>query len=54
MENLVHVNTLREAAMPNRLIVKFADQILKRNAAMLLPLHRDGEEGSLGWFLSKF
>ena len=41
MENLLHVETLRDLVMPNRLIIQHADKILKRNGAMLLNLHRE-------------
>jgi predicted protein tyrosine phosphatase len=38
MENLLHVQSLRDLVMPNRLIVQLADKILKRNGTMLLHL----------------
>jgi predicted protein tyrosine phosphatase len=41
MENLLHIETLRDLVMPNRLIIQHADKILKRNGAMLLHLHRE-------------
>ena len=41
MENLLHVQSLRDLVMPNRLIVIFADKILKRKGGMLLHLRRE-------------
>ncbi len=41
MENLLHIETLRDLVMPNRLIIQLADKVLKRKGAMLLHLHRD-------------
>jgi predicted protein tyrosine phosphatase len=41
MENLLHVETLRDLIMPNRLIIRHADKILKRDGAMLLHLHHE-------------
>jgi predicted protein tyrosine phosphatase len=41
MENLLHIETLRDLVMPNRLIIQHADKILKRDGAMLLHLHRE-------------
>jgi predicted protein tyrosine phosphatase len=41
MENLLHVQSLRDLVMPNRLIVKFADKVLKRKGGMLLHLRRE-------------
>jgi predicted protein tyrosine phosphatase len=41
MENLLHVQSLRDLVMPNRLIVKFADKILKRKGEMLSNLRRE-------------
>ena len=40
-ENLLHVQSLREWAYPNQLIVKLADRALKRKGAMLLHLPRE-------------
>jgi predicted protein tyrosine phosphatase len=40
MENLLHIETLRDLVMPNRLIIELADKVLKREGAMLLHLHR--------------
>ena len=36
MENLLHVETLRDLVLPNRLIIGLADKVLKRNGGMLL------------------
>lgn len=41
MENLLHVETLRNLVLPNRLIIQHADKILKRDGAMLLHLGRN-------------
>ena len=41
LENLIHIETLRDLVMPNRLIIRHADKILKRDGAMLLHLHRE-------------
>ena len=41
MENLLHVQSLRDLVMPNRLIVEFADMILKRKGGMILHLRRE-------------
>ena len=41
MENLLHVESLRDLVFPNRLIIQYADNILKRKGAMLLHLPRD-------------
>jgi predicted protein tyrosine phosphatase len=41
MENLLHVETLRDLVLPNRLILELADKVLGRNGGMLLHLHRD-------------
>ena len=41
MENLLHVQTLRDLVMPNRLIIELADKVLKRNGGMLLHLRRE-------------
>ena len=41
MENLLHIETLRDLVMPNRLIIQHADQILKREGAMLFHLQRE-------------
>ena len=41
MENLLHIETLRDLVMPNRLIIQHADKILKREGAMLLHLNRE-------------
>jgi predicted protein tyrosine phosphatase len=43
MENLLHVQTLRDLVFPNRLIIELADKVLKRDGAMLLHLHRSDE-----------
>ena len=40
MENLQHIETLRDLVIPNRLIIHHADKILKRAGAMLLHLRR--------------
>ena len=40
MENLLHVQTLRDLVFPNRLLIELADKVLKRDGAMLLHLHR--------------
>ena len=42
MENLLHVQTLRDLVVPNRLIVKLADKVLQRNGGMLLPVRSNG------------
>jgi predicted protein tyrosine phosphatase len=39
-DNLLRVELLRDLVIPNRLIVQYADQILEREGAMLLHLHR--------------
>jgi predicted protein tyrosine phosphatase len=41
MENLLNVQSLREWATPNRLIVELADKVLKRKGGMLLHLRRE-------------
>jgi predicted protein tyrosine phosphatase len=41
MENLLHVETLRDLVMPNRLIIELADKVLNRQGAMLLHLRRE-------------
>ena len=41
MENLLHIETLRDLVMPNRLIIQHADKILKREGAMLLHFNRE-------------
>lgn len=41
MENLLHVQSLRDLVMPNRLIIELADKVLKRTGGMLLHIHRD-------------
>jgi predicted protein tyrosine phosphatase len=41
MENLLHIETLRDLVMPNRLIIQHSDKILKRDGAMLLHLRRE-------------
>jgi predicted protein tyrosine phosphatase len=41
MENLLHVETLRDLVLPNRLIIRLADKVLKRNGGMLLHLRRE-------------
>jgi len=41
MDNLLHVQSLRDLVMPNRLIVELADKALNRNGAMLLHLRRE-------------
>jgi predicted protein tyrosine phosphatase len=41
IENLHHVQSLRDLVMPNRLIVKFADKVLKRKGGMLSHLRRE-------------
>ena len=38
MENLLHIQSLREWAYPNRLIIELADKVLKRKGGMLLHL----------------
>jgi predicted protein tyrosine phosphatase len=38
IENLLHVETLRDLVMPNRLIIRLADNLLKREGKMLLHL----------------
>jgi predicted protein tyrosine phosphatase len=43
MDNLLHVQSLRDLLMPNRLIIQHADKILKREGAMLLHLRREPE-----------
>jgi predicted protein tyrosine phosphatase len=40
MENLLHVEKLRDLVMPNRLIIQLADKPLKREGKMLLNLPR--------------
>jgi predicted protein tyrosine phosphatase len=41
MENLLHIQTLRDLVMPNRLIIQHADKFLEREGAMLLHLRRE-------------
>jgi len=41
MANLLHIETLRDLVMPNRLIIQHADKILKREGAMLLHFNRE-------------
>src|SRR5258708_32756593 len=41
LENLEHIQSLRDLVMPNRLIVELADKALKCNGAMLLHLRRE-------------
>lgn len=41
LENLEHIQSLRDLVMPNRLIVELADKVLKRDGAMLLHLRRE-------------
>jgi predicted protein tyrosine phosphatase len=41
MENLLHIQSLRDLVMPNRLIIELADKVLKRKGGMLLHLCRD-------------
>ena len=41
LENLEHIQSLRDLVMPNRLIVEFADKVLKRNGGMLMHLRRE-------------
>jgi predicted protein tyrosine phosphatase len=41
MENLLHIQSLREWAYPNRLIIELADKVLNRKGGMLLHLPRD-------------
>jgi predicted protein tyrosine phosphatase len=41
MENLLHVQCLREWAAPNRLVTELADKALNRKGRMLLHLHRE-------------
>ena len=41
MENLLHVQSLRDLVFPNRLIIELADKVLKRKGGMLLHLPRD-------------
>jgi len=41
MENLLHVQSLRDLVMPNRLIIELADKVLKRKGEMLLHLRRN-------------
>jgi predicted protein tyrosine phosphatase len=41
MENLIRVQSMRDLVMPNRLIVNFADKILKRKGGMLSHLRRE-------------
>jgi predicted protein tyrosine phosphatase len=38
LENLLHVQSLRDLVMPNRLIIELADKVLKRKGGMLLHL----------------
>jgi predicted protein tyrosine phosphatase len=40
MENLLHIKSLREFVMPNRLIIELADKILERKGRMLLHLRQ--------------
>ncbi len=39
MDNLLHVQTLRDLVLPNRLVIRHADTVLKRDGAMLLHLY---------------
>jgi predicted protein tyrosine phosphatase len=41
MENLLHVESLRDLVMPNRLIIELADKVLTRKGAMLLHLQSE-------------
>ena len=41
MENLQHIQTLRDLVLPNRLIIEHADKVPKRDCAMLLHLRRE-------------
>jgi predicted protein tyrosine phosphatase len=41
MENLLHVQTLRDLVMPNKLVIELADKVLKRKGEMMLHLPRD-------------
>lgn len=41
LENLEHVQSLRDLVFPNRLIVELADKALERHGAMLLHLRRE-------------
>ena len=41
MENLLHVQSLRDLVFPNRLIIELADKVLKRKGGMLLHLRRE-------------
>ena len=43
MENLLHVQSLRNLVFPNRLIIQYADKILNRGGAMLLHYPSDTE-----------
>ena len=43
MENLLHIQSLRDLVFPNRLIIQYADKILKREGAMLLHYSSDTE-----------
>jgi predicted protein tyrosine phosphatase len=38
LENLLHVQSLRDLVLPNRLVIKLADKILKRDGGMILGL----------------
>ena len=39
MDNLLHVQSLRDLVLPNRLVIRHADKVLKREGAMLLHLY---------------
>jgi predicted protein tyrosine phosphatase len=39
MDNLLHIQTLRDLVLPNRLVIRHADKVLKRDGAMLLHLY---------------
>jgi len=41
LENLLHVQSLRDLVLPNRLIIELADKILKREGGMILGLSRE-------------
>ena len=43
MEHLLHIQSLRDLVFPNRLIIQYADKILKRDGAMLLHYSSDTE-----------
>ncbi len=38
MENLLHVQSLRDLVFPNQLLIELADEVLKREGAMVLHL----------------